>query len=384
MNTIQKLPFYIKASTLLIGLYVFVCILFHAQDIILPLIYAVIIAISISPLVNFLERKKLDRTLSIVIVLVLTLIIIVGLLALLSTQFNRLSDSWPQLADKFRALLQDSVSWMACAFNISDDKINAWLANAKTEMYLNSSTAIGVTITTVGGILATAFLTPVYTFMVLFYQPHLQEFSHKLFGASNDNRVNEILHETKSIIQSYLVGLFIEFAIISVLNALGLLLLGIEYAILLGIIGAFLNVIPYLGGVIGVFLFMAIALVTKSPIYVLYVIALYSVIQLVDNNYIVPKIIGSKVKLNALFSIIAVIVGAALWGIPGMFLSIPILAIVKLIFDRIHTLKPWGFLLGDTMPPILKLKPIFNKITAKKTSIKNVAVPISEINPTIP
>jgi predicted PurR-regulated permease PerM len=140
------------------------------------------------------------------------------------------------------------------------------------------------------------------------------------------------------------------------------LILGIEYAILLGILGALLNVIPYIGGVVAVALPMMVALATKSSAWhAFYVLAIYYFIQLIDNNYIVPKIVASKVKLNALFSIIAVIVGNALWGIPGMFLSIPLLAIVKLIFDHIEPLKPWGFLLGDTMPPLIKIRPIFKK-----------------------
>jgi predicted PurR-regulated permease PerM len=75
----------------------------------------------------------------------------------------------------------------------------------------------------------------------------------------------------------------------------------------------------------------------------------------------VPKVVASKVKLNALFSIIVVFIGNALWGVPGMFLSIPLLAIVKLICDQIEPLKPWGFLLGDTMPPLIKIKKIFGK-----------------------
>ena len=101
---------------------------------------------------------------------------------------------------------------------------------------------------------------------------------------------------------------------------------------------------------------MIIALSTKAPVYVLYVLSLYVFIQFIDNNYIVPKVVGSKVKLNALISILAVIAGAALWGIPGMFLSIPLMAVIKLIADRIEPLKAWGFLLGDTMPPLIKLK----------------------------
>ena len=105
-------------------------------------------------------------------------------------------------------------------------------------------------------------------------------------------------------------------------------------------------------------LFGIVAIVTKSPVYIIYIIIIYSVIQFIDNHYIVPKIVASKVKINALFAIVVVIAGNAIWGIPGMFLSIPLLAIVKLICDNIEPLKPWGFLLGDTMPPLIKIKPI--------------------------
>jgi predicted PurR-regulated permease PerM len=82
---------------------------------------------------------------------------------------------------------------------------------------------------------------------------------------------------------------------------------------------------------------------------------------MIDNHYIVPYIVASKIKINALFSVIVVLAGNALWGIPGMFLSMPLLAIIKLICDHIEPLKPWGFLLGDTMAPILKIKTIFMK-----------------------
>jgi predicted PurR-regulated permease PerM len=109
-----------------------------------------------------------------------------------------------------------------------------------------------------------------------------------------------------------------------------------------------------------------VALLTKpSPWYAFYVLVAYYIIQLIDNHYIVPYIVASKIKINALFSVIIVLVGNALWGIPGMFLSMPILAIIKLICDHIEPLKPWGFLLGDTMPPILKIKKIFSKIKSK-------------------
>lgn len=160
-----------------------------------------------------------------------------------------------------------------------------------------------------------------------------------------------------------MLALLFEAAIIAILNSVGLLIIGLKYAIILGVIGALLNVIPYVGALLAIMIYILIALVTKNSIsYVFYVVILYTIVQLIDNNWIVPKLIGSKVKINALVTIIAVIVGGALWGISGMFLSIPIIAILKIIFDHIDTLKPWGFLLGDTMPEIATLKINLKKV----------------------
>ena len=194
-------------------------------------------------------------------------------------------------------------------------------------------------------------------FIILYYQPLLLDFIYKVFAKSDQHQVREIVTQTKSLIQRYLGGLLIEAIMVAVLDVGALLLLGIDYAILLGIIGALLNVIPYIGGLVAVALPMLVAIATKSSAwYAIYVMIAYYVIQLIDNNYIVPIIVSSKVRINALFSIIVVFAGNALWGVAGMFLSIPLLAIVKLICDHIEPLKPWGLLLGDTMPSIIKLR----------------------------
>ena len=360
-----RFPFFAKASLLIIGLYYFISMLSIAQGIIVPVLYAGIIAILISPLVSFLVKKKVNRAIAILGILVGAFVVVFILVALVSFQADRFGAALPQLADKIQALFNQAIAWFSGFTNISTKLINEWIAKTKGELINNSGAAIGTTFSTMGGVLATIFFTPVYIFMLSYYQPHLVGFIHQVFGAKNDYKINEILTETKAIIQRYLVGLFAEIAIVAVLNSVGLLILRIEYAILLGILGAFLNVIPYLGGAITMFLFAIIALVTKSPVYVLYVLAMYTFIQFIDNNYIVPKIVGSKVKLNALVSLITVIAGAALWGIPGMFLAIPLTAVGKLILDRIEPLEPWGFLLGDTMPPLVELKLDLGEISKK-------------------
>ena len=282
--------------------------------------------------------------------MLIALVVAMGLAILLGSQFRHLIHAWPRLMDKFQDISIQMVTWISDCFHISTDKVNVWLTHEKSELTKNGDAAIGMSLLSAGSILQAALLTPVYIFMILIYQPHLLSFAHRLFGTSNDEKVSEILTETKSIVKSYIVGLFVEFFIITILNSIGLLALGIEYAVLLGILGAALNVIPIIGGIICILLFVIVALVTKSGIYVLYVIGLYALIQFIDNHYIFPKIVGAKVKLNLLVSIIAVILGDALWGIPGMFLAIPLIAIVKVFLDRIDSLKPWGFLLGDTIP----------------------------------
>jgi len=362
MDKDSKFPFLVKAILIIIGLCALLAILYIAKSIIVPLIFAIILSILLHPVVNYLVRKKINRLLAIIFTLFLTFLVIAGFSTLLFWQASRFSESWPVLVDKFTVLLNQAVTWASNYFDINHQKINDWITNTKGELISTSGAAIGKTLLNVGNVIVVFVLLPVYIFMLLFYHPIILEFIHRLFGTSNQSKVSEIITKTKTVIQRYLIGLVIEAFIVATLNSVALLILGIDYAILLGIIGALLNVIPYIGGIIGVTIFMIIAFVTKSPVYIIWVIGIYSVIQFIDNHYIVPKIVASKVKINALFAIVVVIAGNALWGIPGMFLSIPLLAIVKLICDNIESLKPWGFLLGDTMPPLVKIKPIFKKI----------------------
>jgi predicted PurR-regulated permease PerM len=357
-----KLPYYLKATIFLVGLVTLVAVLYLAKSIIVPVIFAVIIAILLHPVVNFLVKIRLNRVVAITITLFLSFLVIVAFGTLLISQVSRFSDSLPTLADKFTAILNQTITEASGYLDINPQKIHEWITKTQGELINTSSAAIGQTLVILGSGLVVLFLLPVYIFLLLFYQPLLREFINRLFGESNQSKVSEIVSQTKTLIQQYLTGLLIEAVLVAALDTAALLILGVEYALLLGIIGAFLNVIPYIGGFVAVALPMIVVIVTKSsPIYALYVMILYYIIQLIDNNYIVPKIVASKVKINALFSIIVVIAGNALWGIPGMFLSIPLLAIIKLIFDHIEPLKPWGFLLGDTMPPIIKIKPFFKK-----------------------
>jgi len=360
-----QIPFFARIVLIIIGLFVFFTILYIAQRIIVPIVFATIIAIVLHPAVNWLIRKKITRIIAIAIVFFIAFLVIAAFGLLLIKQVQRVSESWPVLADRFNLIINQNITDAAVRYDIDPQKIHNWITTAKQDFIDHGRAAIGQTLAIVGNALVILFLIPVYVFMILYYHPLIHDFIFKLFRESNQSRVKTMVSQTKVVIQRYLIGLVFEFVIVATLNTLALLILGVEYAILLGIIGALLNIIPYIGGVISVAIYMLIAMVTKSPEYMIYVFIAYTLIQFVDNNYIIPKIVASKVKINALFSVIVVIAGNALWGIPGMFLAIPLLAIVKLILDNIESSKPWGFLLGDTMPPIIKIPPILKKLNLK-------------------
>lgn len=352
-DTPYKIPFYAKTALIFFSILALGYVLYIGQAIIIPIVFSTIIAILLNPFVNYLIRKKISKLFAISIAVGLSIFAVTFVLYILFSQLSMFSETYPQLKEKFYATSNELTHWVGKTFNIRLSKINDWIKETKGEAIQDLE--IGAGISEAGRILVIGMLLPVYLFMILYYKTLLLEFIHKLFRAEHHNTVVEILGNTKNIIQTYLVGLVFEMIIVAGLNSAGLLLLGIDYAIILGIIGAILNIIPYIGGVIAIALPMIIAFITKdSSSYCILVFFIYLLIQFVDNNYIVPKIVASRVQINALISIIVVLIGGALWGIPGMFLSIPLTAIIKVVFDHIEPLKPWGFLLGNIVPTTSK------------------------------
>jgi len=349
INNELKFPFYAKASLILIGLYFLIIILYNLQTIIVPLIFAMVIAIVIKPIVDFFIKYKINRVVAIFVAIFVVFLIIAVIFLLLFSQLSKFSESWPSLVEKFTNMFSQMITWVSANFDINPEEINNWILKTQSDALNSSNALIGATLLSAGNMILVLILIPVYVFLILYYKSQLLEFIFRLFGPLHKSKVSEITTQTQSVIQHYLIGLLIEVAIIATLNSVGLLILGIDFAIMLGIIGALVNIIPFVGGVVAVALPMLVALATKSsPMYALYVLGIYYFIQLIDNNFIVPTIVASKVKINALFSIIIILAGNALWGISGMFLSLPLLAIIKIIFDNIESLNPWGFLLGNT------------------------------------
>ena len=357
-DAFKKYPFYIKAPMVLIGIYMLFNILLLLQDILVPICFAGLIAILLNPVVNKLQQWHVPKILAIFIVLLVSILIVGGIIAFISSQLADFSELAPELKKRSAEMFAKFQQWLQSTFNISKKK----QLNMYNSAIQSGQAYIGQTLSTVAGIISVAVLLPIYTFLILYYKPLFLNFFFEVFESKHEEKVSEVLNETKSAVQSYIFGLLVEMLIVAALNSAALLLLGVKYAILLGIIGAILNVIPYIGGIIAIALPVLMALITgdgnlTTP---LLVVAAYTVIQFIDNNIIVPRVVSSKVEVNAFVSIVIVLLGGAFWGVSGMFLSIPFVAICKIIFDRIEELQPWGKLLGTKMDKNFTIQHMIN------------------------
>ena len=346
---VKTWPFYAKITSLVLLTYMLLFGLYIGQDIIEPLGFAFLFAILLRPLEKRLLKIGCPKILSIIITIMIGLLILVALVTFLSKQIASFIQDIPAIKHNLNQLWDQFQVWLRHTFNLTQKEQNKIIENA-TKSTISGIQPMG-TLGVITGSLATLILLPVYVFLFLYYRTLLLRFILECFDTKHGESVQEVLHEVRYVMQHYITGLLTETSIVAVLNVTGLLIIGAPFAILLGLIAAILNLIPYIGGLIAVVLTALITFSnTGSVTKMVYAIVIFMIVQLIDNNFLVPKVIASRVKLNALISIVGVLIGGALCGVGGMFLSIPFLAICKVVFDRVDDLKPWGKVLGDDIP----------------------------------
>ena len=344
---LKKYPFYIKSTVVLFGLILCSYALFNLRDILVPIAFALMLSILLNPLTTRLEKWKFPRIAAITVAIVVAMLLIAAVGYFLFIEIGGFSSELPVFKKKFITLIAQAQHEASRYFGIDIKKQNQYISEAGNGLKPLIGSAMG----TVMGTLAMIILLPVYTFLFLYYKTLILDFLYDVFAEENTKEVKVVLTQTKGAIQNYMFGLILEALIVATLNTIALLLLGVKYAVLLGFLGALINVLPFIGGIVAVLLPVLIATVTKDGFQTqLEIIIAYIVIQFIDNHFLIPYIVSSRVKVNALISIVIVLLGGAVWGISGMFLSIPFIGVLKIIFDRIPELKPWGKLIGDEIP----------------------------------
>lgn len=352
MNEILKLPFYAKLTFIIIGLIGISYIFYVGQDILNPIMLAFLFAVLLRPVVIFFKTKlRFPHVLAVITSVTLFVLVILAIVTFISLQVSDMADDYNKIERNLNIHVRNVQHYIRDNFHISSREQNEYLAAATDDSLLEGKKIIGVTLISFTDTLLNIILIPIYMFLILLYRTHFMLFIAKLFKKEHHYQLKEILTDIKMAVKSYIAGLILEMIAVSVLTALGLMAIGVEYAILMGVITGILNLIPYIGILFAGILTIIASLTGSSDLsIVIGVIVVNVIVQLIDNNVLVPLIVNSKVEINAFVSIIGIIIGNSLCGITGMFLAIPIIAILKVIFDKIDGLQAWGYLMGDDLP----------------------------------
>ena len=338
----------IHYTFLLIGASLLVFVLHKLDGILLPLFFAALLSVLLLPLVRKMESWGWPSILAIIGALLMMVLAIAGLIALFGSQLLELRTELPLLQQKLLALFDQGQQWAHQRFGLAVISKEELIDQSMKSFKKSAGGYLGSTLSTTAGLLSVLTLVPIYIFCFLYYRDHMRQFMFRFVSPDKRTSVLHTLDNIRRVVQAYISGLLTVIVIVAVLNGIGLLVLGVKFAIFFAAFASVMAVIPYIGIMVGAAIPALVTLVeTGSPARAAAVVGVFMVVQFLEGNFITPMVTGSKVSINPMAAIVALILGGELWGTPGMILSIPLMAVLKVVFDASKTTEPWGFLLGD-------------------------------------
>ncbi|GAB3897563.1 AI-2E family transporter [Spirosoma agri] len=371
-----QLPSYAKIACVLLSLVIIVYGLHTLQGLLIPLVFAILFSVLLFPLAQRLENWGVPRILAIALCLILTLTVIVGILYAVSMQISSFAEVMPQLITRVKEYISQLGTYADEHLNIDRQRQVAEVTKYANQALSEGGTILTSTLLATTSTLTDVFLVLLFIFFFLLYRDFFRSFFYKVFDGTRRSKIDFVLSGIYNVVKDYLAGLVLVILIIGTLMTVGLLILGIDYAIFFGFFGACLVLIPYFGISLGSLLPAAYALVTEdNPLKALGVIGIFLFVQTLEGNFITPYIVGSKVSINPLAAIIVLILWENVWGFPGLVLALPMTAIIKVIFDAVESLNPYGFLIGEAekpRPPIENFQQLADHLPKRAKKIGNI------------
>jgi predicted PurR-regulated permease PerM len=314
-----------------------------AKDFLYPLAFGILLAYLLYPIVNFLEKKGMPRILSILLPILLALVLFIAIAIFVLKRINLFMDELPYFREKTIAHIESMQQYIESEFGIPAERFKNFLVTQIIEIGTQSEQIFSTTTGTIFVIL----MQPVYVFLFLYYRTKFAYFFLKMVGMQNRLIAIGVLRDIARVVTRYMLGVTTVVLILCFFNALGLMLIGIQYPLLLGVISALFSFIPYFGNFIGGTIPFLFALLTEdSQVYALRIAIFVYIIHFFENNILSPNIVGDNIRINPFIIILGLISGAMVWGIPGMLVVIPFLAILHIVLQKIPGMQPYVYLLG--------------------------------------
>ena len=339
-----------KGTTLEILQYLFIAVvlMYFGRSLFIPLSFALLISLILYPVCKWMERKGINFNLAIGISLIAVTFLLASLFFLLFSQILEFSNEWQSLETKLEGTLNQLSIFLTDQFGINEEKQLSYIKNTLNNSGSQIFYLLKDTLYSLSESLFYLLIVPVFSALILFYRQLLVEALYHLFPLDKTEMIHEIIVETIHEYYKFIKGMLVVYVIVGILNSIGLAIIGVPYPFLFGFTASILTFIPYVGIMVSSLLPITVAWITFNSIwYPLGVIAVFTLVQVLEAYIIFPYAVGSRLKINTLAVLVMIIAGGILWGAAGMILFIPFISLVKLIADRTESLKSLSLLLSD-------------------------------------
>ena len=318
--------------------------LYFAKEFLIPLCIGAVLATLFLPFSQWLEKKRLPRALAVTICLLVLLIFITGIGTLIGWQIAALTNDITLIKLKILKTFTEVQEYIFYHFGFS--------AAAQSQLIKDQQASITSFIELIAGSLTSIFtgfiLTIAYVFLLLYYRTHIKNFILKLSPVTHQLETEHLIYRAANVSQQYLVGLSKMIFCLWIMYGIGFSIVGVENAIFFAVLCGLLEIVPFIGNLTGTTITVLVSAVHGAGFPMLGgIVITYGIVQLIQGWVLEPLILGPQVKINPLFTIIALVLGEIIWGIPGIVLAIPLTAMFKIFCDHIEQLKPYGFLIGE-------------------------------------
>ncbi|MEA2043269.1 MAG: AI-2E family transporter [Bacteroidota bacterium] len=346
-------------------------VLIVGKNFLYPLALAMLLTYLLTPAVNFFEKKmKFPRLLAIFLTIIIGLALITGIGKIILIQVKVFITDFPEIKDQALTNINSLQIFIADTFGYSIEIQKDWVQLQLSDFLETSNAFFKNVLKSMTGTLGRMIFIPIFMFFMLFYRDRGREFFLKA-SKNNTKFTEELLDEVSKVTVKYMLGVLTVVAILAVSHSVALSIIGVKYAIFLGIMAATISVIPYFGTIASTVIPLSFSLIlADNPYEPMWIVIYFLFINFIENNILTPKITGGNVHLNPLVTILGLILGATIWGIPGMIIVIPVLGVIKVICDNVPKLEPYGYILGiDNRPG--RFNELREKIAKKKKKEQN-------------
>ncbi len=325
-------------------LFLIVSGLYFAKDFLMPLCISGILATLFLPFCNWMENKKVPKSIAVFVCLLSFLLVIFILISILGYKIAELITDLELI--KQRAI-ETGTTIQKYIFNNLNISIEDQFVILKNEQP-SYSVIMQMLLGSMAYFFATTILVLVYFVFLLYYRNHIKTFLIKITKTTQQEEMQQVIYSATCISQQYLLGLSKMIFLLWIMYGIGFSSIGVENAIFFAILCGLLEIVPYVGNITGTLFTVTVAAINgANPSLLGGIVIVYAVVQFIQGWVLEPLILGPQVKINPLFTIIVLVLGQLLWGISGIILAIPLTAMFKIVCDHIEPLKPYGFLIGE-------------------------------------